>query len=331
MRNRRIMEPMCRLVIGIALFAIGCYSPGKDGNCELRCSPAIECPGGLVCTAGLCGTSLGQCDGPADAVMVSDVPANGDSMIDGATFTGCVTSAFTGTASLIPNASGKSYSRAGTGIALYQDGTTQNIMQITAPGGTAAPLLFVTMPLDTISQPMVAVQTVGGKEQAFFLSTSADSIQLVKSLRETGATWATPTPVTVTGVLVDSTFRFGQPTATIPRRAMASHGLQMFEGIEQAADGSWSFSAITIPGTFTQSVEPSLSRDGLTAVFVGRDANTLIRLFVANRIALGTPFLTATALQDQPAGANGTEQFPTFDSGCNHIYLSTDNVLIDLP
>jgi hypothetical protein len=111
------------------------------------------------------------------------------------------------------------------------------------------------------------------------------------------------------------------PTATIPRRMMASTGAVIFEGEEQG-DGSWIFGGpIAFTGVITPQ-QPSLSADGLVVVFLGSD-NTVFRPFIATRSDVMSSFGTPIPLADNPDGA-GTESQPTFSQDCSHVFVSFD-------
>ena len=82
---------MRSLVLAVALLA-ACYKDPHFGDCELTCSPAIGCPGGLSCLNGMCRTAgnTGACamvahDGAVDSptdIMTIDGSA-GDTDADG--------------------------------------------------------------------------------------------------------------------------------------------------------------------------------------------------------------------------------------------------------
>jgi hypothetical protein len=235
----------------------------------------------------------------------------------------CLASTFQQAVLLTGIPAGTAYARNVSNLALFAD-EQGKIKQVTAPGQTPLDVSFLASPAMPVANPSLAASTDGGNAQAFFLQETT----LVKATRNSGAVWSTPIPVGTTGVSIDVSFAFGQATATIPRRAFASGGGKIYEAVEQAG-GSWAFDMTTITGAI-QPFHPNLSRDGLAVVFVGRDANTNLRLFVATRPSIGATFANPIALPDQPAGVGGTEGFPSFSHDCAHIYLSTDQTVIDV-
>lgn len=266
---------------------------------------------------GLCGGDSCQLGDGAIGDMASD--ASGDAQ--GAQ--GCVTSSFDTAMAL--GVTGHAYSRNVASLALLDDPMVDgNILQITSPGSMLFPVVFAQPPAGTVRHPRLAPSTVGGKAQAFFLMGDGPVV-LAKALRQTGTTWDEPEVVAIDGLVVDPSTTFGQPTATIPRLMLAARSGMVFEGTEQT-NGSWQFAAIGISAVSGIAM-PSLSRDGLTAVFRGRDTDNMVKLFVAHRPSTASTFNAVTPLVDNPGGIAGTEQFPSFDNTCKELYVSFDETV----
>lgn len=239
---------------------------------------------------------------------------------DGQPLTTCVDSTFQ--AANLVNVSGTSYSRNVSSFALFiDDGDV--LSQIISPGGAKFVVVFNSSPTPALTRPVLASSTKDNEVHAFFVQGTS----FVRAKYSAGNLWEVPITLSTTGVTLDASFVFGQPTVTIPRRALASQNGVAFEAVENGT--SWAFTRITIPGV-TNVLHPSLSNDGRAVVFVATDGNGVVRLFLAKRADVNAPFEPATPLPDQPTGAAGNEQFPRFGPDCDHIFLSIEQVVIDV-
>lgn len=249
--------------------------------------------------------SDGTTDGPSDAPLVT-----------------CVDSSFN--TPTLAGVTGKSYSQNSSSLALVID-TNDDLLQITSPGNTPLPVMFTpTTGLTGLTRPVLAASTSNNDVHAFFIKNGV----LSRSTRVNGTTWMDPIVISTPGVTIDdSTFVFGQPTDTIPRRAFASGSGKAYEAVE-TSDTSWSFTEVTVAGA-TSVQHPSLSRDGKALVYVGFENSTL-QLYLAKRANVDVGFTSPTALLDQPAGVGGDEQFPRFGPDCDHIFLSIETTVVDL-
>lgn len=260
----------------------------------------------LTCENGSCvlddATPDVQLDGGSDA----NPPEDGQPLVT------CVDSTFQTTTPT--TVQGTSYSRNVSSFAVFTN-TSDQLTQISTPGATQFPVSFAVPPAAALTRPVLASSTQNGEVHAFFVQGTA----LVRSTFNSGNLWEAPIAISTSGVTLDATFVLGQPTVTLPRRALASRNGQAFEGVENGT--SWAFTAITIPGV-TNVLHPSLSSDGLAVVFVATD-----RMFLAKRATVTSAFELATPLPDQ---AGGNEQFPRFGPGCDHIFVSIDQTVVDV-
>lgn len=268
----------------------------------------------------LCGDN---CDAAVDDSVTTD--ADTDAPMDGVQpVVTCVDAPFNG-ATLV-GVTGTSYSRNVSDLAWFLDSNGKP-SQITTPGTMPNQVVFTPNPVSQLDQPVLASSiNANGDLHAFFV-TGNNTFQ--RSTFVNGVTWTSPITITTEGVVVDSSFVFGQPTVTNPRHSFASSNSVVYEAVEEVPNTTWSFSPVLIPGhSFVN--HPSLSFDGLALVFVGTDINGTVQLYLAERSSITVPFTTSIALLDQPANVNGTERYPRFGPDCDHIFLSTDDTVIDL-
>ncbi len=135
--------------------------------------------------------------------------------------------------------------------------------------------------------------------------------------------WEAPLGVVVSpSNAITSDFVPGVPSATNPRRMIASYAslTGFVEGNEDI--DLWTFTALPFPG-FTFTRDPFLSSDGLALLFVG-DRGQGIQIYRATRTSIDLSFDPPVALHDITTGG-GDEHTPALSPDCQTLYWTNDD------
>lgn len=321
------------VVVVVVLALVGCYRPGSDGPCTVRCSALGECPGDLACnTMGLCALPGGGClpDDASASDSPNDSPSDGmaiDAPSDGGVTAMCVPGAVSSTTALgqgthfTPDLDGT------PPLAVKYDNNTNTIVVVEDTPNTDNDALYAPMfPVLTNGAVDVSPRLAPTLQQAFFVRKVDPFLSLQRATRMSPGAWMTSTVLLKDGsgattIPITGLDEIGAPTTTNPRYMLIGRGANVIEYREHSANEwrlvmthSFAFTGITFAGHAT------LSENGRRMVFRGQIGAATVAGFYADRSGPGQPF-TGVAMQISSSPAHSVET-PYLSEDCRHFYYT---------